>query len=210
MYLNTHIDLKQHKINNIDDAYNHYINYGKNENRTLFKLIFDEQNTMNDSFIIDELYQLNNDTNQEINRLQQQKEIKEQEKKKELHKKNMLIKNENKELLNNKKISETLKIINEEDMTFFINHDWNMYLNTHRDLEQYKINNVEKAYLHYMNHGKKENREIFSLDIPSSNETIVVLNTTKENNIKEVCNIQEEYNFQEEHNIHIESKINKE
>jgi len=210
MYLNTHIDLKQHKINNIDDAYNHYINYGKNENRTLFKLIFDEQNTMNDSFIIDELYQLNNDTNQEINRLQQQKEIKEQEKKKELHKKNMLIKNENKELLNNKKISETLKIINEEDMTFFINHDWNMYLNTHRDLEQYKINNVEKAYLHYMNHGKKENREIFSLDIPSSNETIVVLNTTKENNIKEVCNIQEEYNFQEEHNIHLESKINQE
>ena len=122
----------------------------------------------------------------------------------------MLIKNENKELLNNKKISETLKIINEEDMTFFINHDWNMYLNTHRDLEQYKINNVEKAYLHYMNHGKKENREIFSLDIPSSNETIVVLNTTKENNIKEVCNIQEEYNFQEEHNIHLESKINQE
>ena len=221
MYLNIHDDLKQHNIKTVNDAYLHYINHGKNENRTLFKLIFDDQN--NNDQIIDEIYELINNENQGINCSQEEKKkeeyeklLKEQKEKEELIKNHIEIKSKNKELLSNKQVFEKLNLINNKDIDFFINHDWTLYLNTHADLKKHNINTIIDAYLHYIDHGKNENREIFSLFVPCSNEETLILNKIKNNNIQkehnsqEKLNIVEEHNYQKEHCTQLENNITQE
>ena len=59
--------------------------------------------------------------------------------------------------INSNKMAET-----EKDAENFTNFDWYKYINYHKDLRQ--LNTKEKAWDHWINHGKKEQRKFFKLN----------------------------------------------
>ena len=60
--------------------------------------------------------------------------------------------------INSNKTAET-----EKDAENFTNFDWYKYINYHKDLRQ--LNTKEKAWDHWINHGKKEQRKFFKLNV---------------------------------------------
>ena len=137
-YKKFHQDLK--KIDDIIDAYNHYIHIGIHEKRQ----IFEKKKDNNDEYKNNISNNINNNTqiNNKIEIVQE------------------LSKDSNDKIKNKERGKKNLVFKNLEEEHFFKDHDWSLYLKTHTDLKEHHITTLEDAYLHYINHGKKENRKI--------------------------------------------------
>jgi len=129
-YVNLYSDLKY--INTKKDAWHHWINYGKNENRSITKLNNEEYNDF--------------DWETYVNLYSDLKDIK--------TKKDALLHwinhGKNEKRTTHKKNANTEYI---EDIEEF---DWESYVSLYDDLKDIKTK--EDALLHWINHGKNENR----------------------------------------------------
>ena len=141
-YLNNNIDIRNKNINSEILSFKHYINYGKNEKRKIYSKniqnqIKNDNNNVNFDKVINFIFCrnfypfLSNKTNFEI--------------------------------LNyiNKNKSKTDLVYSDHHSYLFTSYDWNMYINKNNDLKINKINNVQSAFIHFIQYGQYENRKIY-------------------------------------------------
>lgn len=131
LYIKNNEDLKKN-IKNEFDAYNHYMNYGKKEKRTLIKININNINIFNWDMFEHSFYNKINNFN---------------------------FKNKNDSINHFKKIGYKLNLLHSvKDSNLYYNYDWDRYISDYDDLENFDFN---KAFIHYIEYGEKENRKIF-------------------------------------------------
>ena len=160
-YINNYEDLKNIKTK--EEAWNHWIKHGKNENRTFDKIVLNEcDNTEFTDF----------DWKTYINNYEDLKNIKTKE-----EAWNHWIKHGKNENRTFDKI-----VLNECDNTEFTDFDWKSYINNYEDLQ--KIKTKEGAWFHWKNHGILEGRtyeDLFKFCLDEFNRII------KEENSLQIC-----------------------
>ncbi len=126
------------------DAFEHYMSYGKNEDRKLFKLDVPYINKFNwDLFD----YKFYIDINSHLNLKSKEEAIK--------HFKN-----------HGHKINLLYSV---QHSNLYFNYDWDRYLSENDDLENF---NKKDAFIHYISHGMNEDRKLFKKDDLKSKLTI--------------------------------------
>lgn len=149
-YININKDLFQNGITSKDQAYNHWITFGKTENRlhrfmnNLDMYIDNIKDLLNNKYINKErAWDLLDDyTNISDNINDQQIKT--------------IVDNENEKRLNKYKDQKHLNYLEHAN---FLNFDWEFYIENNKDLLVNKINNKEKAWKHWTTNGKYENRK---------------------------------------------------
>jgi putative flippase GtrA len=142
-YIKKYNDLRH--IKNKEEAWDHWINYGKNEGREYFSIQIQTDTNTNDSYIYFNW----------IKYIELSSDLKNIKSKEEAwshwinHGKNEGRKYSNQEL-ETKKNTE-----NEKDI-----FDWKKYINKNNDLNH--IKNKEEAWSHWINHGKNEGRKYYT------------------------------------------------
>lgn len=133
LYIKNNQDLKS-KINNDFDAFNHYMKYGKNEKRELYKLNVHIRNFNWDLFDYNFYIKINN----------------------------LKLKNKQEAINHFKNIGYKLNLLHDiKHSNLYFNYDWDKYISDYDDLENF---NMDNAFYHYIYHGQKEKRRIYKID----------------------------------------------
>ena len=150
-YINYYEDLNQ--LNTKEKAWNHWINHGKNEKRKFFKLngieIKREEEKIENYNDFDWYKYV--DYHKDLNKINNKEEAW-------------------KHWINHGKKEKREYFSFNDDITGdeYKNFEWVIYINNYDDLK--KINNKQKAWEHWINHGKKEKRVTFNIHEKRINE----------------------------------------